>query len=473
MKARGVLIILIIIFISKNAFCFDVSSFNPIGNSLKGIKKDIPNLDIKGFLENETDLNLHERSYETQKIEWLAEMDLRYKLSENKKIVNIYNYLYDSMFDWDAKSAFSSATEKELERYHTEKRILRELYLDWALNNWKLILGKQQVAWGKVDGRKVLDMLHPEDFREGPWDASMDDWRYTRIPLWMANISWIGELYNFQFLWIPDFEESPLIPEEWIWGFKRRPNPSINTKILDSIKPDEGSLEDHQIAVKFGFERKEWDVAFVYFYGWSSNPVFFRKDVIMPSKPTDPATLVLEPRYERVHRFGLTLDKSFSFLGHDWVGRIESLYKKNDYISTNNEPLNEDGQVKRDKLLTSFALETDFFIDWNFLLTIIPEYTFGSVDGLRYLPARIPLHRWENNYSLTITKNFYYNRATFSLTISQGDYGDGRLRPRIFYKLSDFITLSMGAHFFWGGDDTLIGQFSRNDELEFGIKYEF
>ena len=77
MKARGVLIILIIIFISKNAFCFDVSSFNPIGNSLKGIKKEIPNLDIKGFLENETDLNLHGRSYATQKIEWLAEMDLR------------------------------------------------------------------------------------------------------------------------------------------------------------------------------------------------------------------------------------------------------------------------------------------------------------------------------------------------------------------------------------------------------------
>ena len=169
----------------------------------------------------------------------------------------------------------------------------------------------------------------------------------------------------------------------------------------------------------------------------------------------------------------MTLDKSFSFLNHDWVGRIESVYKKNDHISTDNEPLNEDGQVKKDRLLTSLALETDVFIDWNIILTILPEYTFGSVDGLRFLPARIRLHEWENYYALTIRKGFYHDKATFSATFMYGDHGDARLRNRIFFKLSDFITLSIGTQFFWGKESTVVGQFARNDELEFGIKYEF
>jgi len=389
------------------------------------------------------------------------------------EIVNIYNFLYDSIFDWEAKHVFSSETERKLRVYRNGKRILRELYLDWALNDWRFILGKQQVVWGKVDGRKVLDMINPEDFREGPWDAAMDDWKYTRIPLWMANISWSGEIYNLQFLWIPDFEPNPLIPEDWIWGFKRRPDPSIRTVIRDIIKPDEDRIENHEFALKLEFEQNGWDIFFVYFYGWSYNPTLFRKDTIISTNKGDPITFVLEPRYTRLHRFGFALDKAFSFLGYDWVGRIESVYKKNLYIATDNEPLNEDGQTQRDRLLTSLALETIIFVDWDILLTILPEYTFGSMEGLRFMPIRTPLNHWENYYSLTITKSFYYDRGTLSLTMAYGDHGEERLRTRIFFRLSDFITLSVGIHSFWGKDSTVTGQFSKNDEVEFGIKYEF
>ena len=74
---------------------------------------------------------------------------------------------------------------------------LRELYMDTAVGDWDLRLGKQQVVWGTADGIKLLDIINPTDFRE----FSQNDMEDSRIPVWMANAErYIGDRGNVQLI---------------------------------------------------------------------------------------------------------------------------------------------------------------------------------------------------------------------------------------------------------------------------------
>ena len=36
--------------------------------------------------------------------------------------------------------------------YHNFDRIVRELYLSYRTHSFDVVIGKQQIAWGKMDG---------------------------------------------------------------------------------------------------------------------------------------------------------------------------------------------------------------------------------------------------------------------------------------------------------------------------------
>ncbi|NOR72167.1 MAG: hypothetical protein GQ532_21190, partial [Methylomarinum sp.] len=76
---------------------------------------------------------------------------------------------------------------------------LREFYLQGAIGDTFLTLGKQQIVWGKADGLKVLDIVNPQSFRE----FILDDFDSSRIPLWTVNIERTVADWDLQFLWIP------------------------------------------------------------------------------------------------------------------------------------------------------------------------------------------------------------------------------------------------------------------------------
>ncbi|MEO0421614.1 MAG: DUF1302 family protein [Pseudomonadota bacterium] len=57
---------------------------------------------------------------------------------------------------------------------------LRDLYLQWQGDRTQLRIGKQQVVWGKLDGLRVLDQVHPADFHRF---LLLDDAR-RRLPQW-------------------------------------------------------------------------------------------------------------------------------------------------------------------------------------------------------------------------------------------------------------------------------------------------
>jgi hypothetical protein len=150
----------------------------------------VPKLEIRGFLKNKTDIDLHGKSHDVgkghrvkdwdfQMIEWNAEFEFRYRISDHLEVINVDHLLYDALYDWDRGAHFPRRVEKELESYNSFKEIMRELHLNLVYDRWFMKLGKQQVVWGKMDG-KCIDIINPEDARESV-NGDQDDYEWRRI----------------------------------------------------------------------------------------------------------------------------------------------------------------------------------------------------------------------------------------------------------------------------------------------------
>lgn len=464
-----------------------LARWDPIGKRfLEPIEDRVTGLDIKGFIQNRTVFDLHDNSHDDlnlprvgndlQTSQFLNELEINYQSPAVKWLAftGIFHFLYDSAWDWDAefeKAYKDQRKEFELQHYRTEKRLLRELYLDISLEDWQIRLGKQQVIWGKVDGRKVLDVINPNDSRE--FGVGAENWEHTRLTTWMANFNYFWKDYELQYLFIPDFEEE--LGAQTVFQMNRRPpSPTARTHTFRVDRPNE-NLENAEHAIKFGFLKGEWETDISYFYTWDDSPTRFRRATLMPRgrpTPQNPIQIFFEPKHTRLHQFGLTNATSFDFMGRQWTTRIEALYTSNKYI-TIDDPNDLDGQAKKDTLLTSVQIGSLVFVDWNWSLTWVQTYTFGWNSRLRTLPIRKPLDRMEYNISMNIFKSFYNDRASYSTLFLWGEDGEWRIRPSLKYSLTDFLNLELRGHYFTGNSDDFIGQFEKMSNVEIGITYSF
>lgn len=69
----------------------------------------------------------------------------------------------------------------------SERIDLGEAHLTWSGDWGTLRLGRQQVAWGRADGFRLLDEVNPQRYPQALYGEPRD----ARIPLWLAN--WEGE----------------------------------------------------------------------------------------------------------------------------------------------------------------------------------------------------------------------------------------------------------------------------------------
>lgn len=79
---------------------------------------------------------------------------------------------------------------------------LRELYVTWAGERWQWRLGQQQVAWGRGDYFRLVDVINPLDLREFllPY---LDDYSLGRLTRPMAVLEFYGDGLEQQFVLAP------------------------------------------------------------------------------------------------------------------------------------------------------------------------------------------------------------------------------------------------------------------------------
>ncbi len=471
-----------------------MSEFNPIGHYLiNPINRAIPRLHLQGSIRLDANVNLHHddhsvgagginKDWRAQKIEWLFELEGSYRLSNNWELVAVGHFLYDAAYDWQhSRGLYADDFDTTSHYYHRGEQILRELYVKGFWGNFDIYLGKQQVVWGKMEGR-VLDIVNPFDIREYPAAEWQDDYEYRRIPLWMANVTYNWTNCSLQVLWIPDFEEShgPTPGTAYFPPFVSIP---AAAEFTNADKPSH-SFRDHEWAIRFNMQKGNWEFSLLYFYTWSDDATNFRRRFKLTSPRDGLLKVVVEPKHTRLHQFGAMAETSFYALGHHWVVSNEVVYTMNKYYSVGDEsllPWNlEDGVEKRDEIFFGSRWMTSFFGgELNVIFQPLVKYIVGfnhhhNSPGTDQKLLYGALTVLSKSYAFTGDR---LNTTLYLLGFLNGhpSSSDEGIRHlfEVRWKVSDYISTMLYVEWYNGDHNGIYGSYAKYDNLGFYIKYEF
>ena len=383
-------------------------------------------------------------SGDTQKLQLMIEPELETAIGEDSSITTIVR------LRTDAKDNLSPGDHNQAE--------LRELYLDTSIDDSIVILGKQQVVWGKSDGLKVLDIVNPQDFRE----FILDDFEQSRIPLWTANAEIPISNVTLQLLLLPDQTYHQFASAGSSYQFTSPiiipPTPPGANVVLNSTTTPNNTLKDADAGFRLSTFTHGWDLTFNYLYHYDDTPVLFRTINVTAAG----LSISIDPQYKCTHLIGGTFSNTFG----DLTLRGEVGYLTDKYVSTTN-PLDTDGVVKTGEL--KYVLGFDWY---GLTDTILSTQVFQT-----YLDNYKPgMTRDELNTQITfLIKQDYMNETLHAevLLLQDIDYEDGMVRPKLTYEYSDEVNIYVGADIFYGNEDGMFGQFKETDRVVAGVVVGF
>lgn len=334
---------------------------------------------------------------------------------------------------------------------------LREFYLQGAIGDTFLTLGKQQVVWGKSDGLKVLDIVNPQSFRE----FILDDFESSRIPLWTVNIERSFASWDMQFIWIPDPTYHALGKQGATYAFTSpelvpTAPPGVQVNILEANRPTNSFL-DSDVGLRAATFWKGWDITFNYLYQYNNAPVLRQSLSMSGNTPV----VTISPDYERTHVLGSTASTAIN----DWVVRGEIGYFTERYFIGNNPLLNQ-GVVKSPEL--QYVLGLDWNAPWDILVSTQLIQSWMIRDA-----GQSTRDKLDTTLTALVRRNFLYDSLVAELlVISNINNGDGIIRPKISYEWQDNLKTWIGADIFYGDQQGVFGQFN-NSRVVMGMEVSF
>jgi hypothetical protein len=328
---------------------------------------------------------------------------------------------------------------------------LRELFVERDFDVAHLTLGKQQVVWGRADGIKVLDVVNPQSFREfilPPFDES-------RIPLWTANLEVPIGPASAQLLWIPDptvhdlpeqgapyeITSSTLVPT---------PPPFVGVEVERARRPDD-FFRDSDAGLRLSGNLRGWDLTLNYLYHYDDVPLLHRRLRVDPSG----FTAVITPDYARTHVAGFTIATSW----RDFTLRGEAAAFTDRYVPTN-DVLDTDGVLHEQEY--AYVLGIDWFG--------LAANTFASVQLQQSFVPGLPSTAVRNDLQQVVTlllRREFADSAGVAqaMLLLDPDRGDGLVRGRVRYELTNGIGIAIGADVFFGADSGIFGEFRDRSRL--------
>jgi hypothetical protein len=497
-----------------------LATFDPAGHYVRQpIEKQIPALTFKGFyrqwsdvlLTSEKQIGNRDKDFRFLQLQNLFELEMHYQVSPNIEITNVDHFLYDGAYNWqDSAGLFAPRRTETLRAYHNFERIVRELYLSYRTHSLDVVLGKQQIAWGKMDGR-FIDIVNPMDVRESV-QLEASDYEYRRIPTWMANVTYFFGANSLNLLYIPNFEQdrqavygapwfSPSVPPR---DTVVKANKAIlegradaqGDEILRPKHPSAWDWGDHEYGARLDVSMEPLTWGLIYFYAWNDNPNRFIVGQLDPSKQT----VIFQPRHTRLHHFGITADYASALSHVPVVGelpvvlRVEGLWTKGVHFSDSarvngaregkltNGHLSS-GLITRDTIRAAIAIELAFPGNTSVIVQPSLYYTFNWRETL----GRVGFgggfgDEWNVIPVFFIERPFRFTRDRLRLSFTLAPFISGPVREwqglktKVIasYNFSQFITGKLiYTAYSSGARSDLYGQYDHWDNIGWEISYEF
>ena len=475
-----------------------MATFDPIGKHIRQpIERAIPRLQFRGFFRQWTDVlvdrhgdtGFRNQDFRFLQLQNLFELETNYHITEGLDVKGVAHMLYDGAYDWqDSDGLFADDFDRTAEIYHTGERVLRELYVSYRRPRFDLKVGKQQVAWGKMDGQ-FIDIVSGMDRRESV-QLETEDYEWRRLPTWMANTTFHFGRTSVQLLYIFDFEEDRQALPDSPWASPLAPTTTTDI-LLPARRPRTGHFSDHEYGIRVDRSAGALTYGFIYMYAWDKNPVDHILDTPLVGGER---VLRIEPRHERLHHAGITADYATTFQNIPVVGslptvfRVEALYTNGVRFADSKKRAaaragsTTNGTSKRDTLRAAFASEfglpgrTTVIFQASWYQTLDHKESLGAGFGGGFGDewSFIPVAFFSRPFAFTRDR-LSVEFTAFPL-INGPDTGWGGLKTklRLSYKFSQFIKGNVSYNGYDTGDSNdVYGQYNKWDNFGAELSYEF
>lgn len=490
-----------------------LSTFDPAGRYVRQpVERQVSALTFRGFYRQWSDVQLsgdrrvgnREKDFRFSQMQSLLELELHYQVSPNIEITNINNFLYDSAYNWQSSAGLFAPKLNETARlYHNFERIVRELYVSYRTHNLDVVLGKQQIAWGKMDGQ-FIDVINGMDRRESV-QLEATDYEWRRLPAWMANVTYFFGANSLNVLWIPNFEQdrNPIPGSPWYSPLISPRDDTLKARLdgresdtddeyRKTRRPSAGDFGDHQYAARLDVSMEPLTWGLIYYYAWNKNPAPF---IIGRDVDAEGDTLlVFQPRFTRLHHLGVTADYASALRNIPVVGelpivfRVEALWTKDvPFADFDHQDAARDGRlnsgiIRRDTLRAAIALEFAFPGNTSVLMQPSLFYTFdwrrnlggGFGGGIGDEMSLIPVFFIERPFRFTRDRLRLGLTVNPAISLPQKKWQGLKTKFVSSYRFSQFITLRLIYTAYSSGDrNDLYGQFNTWDNIGWELSYEF
>lgn len=326
---------------------------------------------------------------------------------------------------------------------------VREAYVDLTLGKFDVRAGRQIITWG------VGDLVFINDVFPKDWVAflSGQPLQYLKFGSDAVNVNFFPGFASFQVIAVPFYQADRLPSGQRLLAFD--PVPDITTR--SEIQPDM-SLKNTQVGARLYRYLGNFDLSLYFYRGFWGSP---------PGMRIDPEAGSLTFTHPRLNVYGGSLQGAFL----KGVLSLEGGYydSRDDLGGTN--PGIENSQTR---FLAGYqrALGQNLTLGVQYYGERIQNYD-RYVDNL---PSQFP-GREELRHTLSLRVNRLLKYQTVQLsffTFYSPNENDYYVNPEIRYEFGDGVWVAAGGNILGGEKDhTFFGQFEKNDNGYFVLRYAF
>ena len=355
--------------------------------------------------------------------------------------------IYDPVFEFDNFFSDKVEDDQKLDAY------LHETYLDIALGNWELRLGRQLIVWGEAVGLFFADIVSGLDLRE----FVLPEFELIRLPQWAARAEYFSGDFYGELVWIPIVTTDSIgeFGAEFYPVASHSVPPGVRLRVRDENVPrDPGS--EFGFGLRGSYLKNGWDMSLFYYTSPDRTAAFERQITTLPVP-----TVTLRPIHERIHQFGGTLAKDLDAV----LIKSEVVYTK-DRLASVARLTDADGLVETDEL--RYLIGADWAIDRH--TVNVQFFQTWFVDHQSDMsPSEV-----ETGFSVYLSTDAWHKDVTPEiLWIRSLNRDEWLLEAKVDWRFAQNWRFTLGADIFAGPRSGLLGQYDAKDRVYYELRYSF